>query len=290
MNAAGRLVFDVGSSRIKAGFYAVADDCPLDSSTPQFPIAAAPLAPPEQYCVVTHRDRDLSAWTGELRRWLERLPAAVDVWLGTVHPAIADRVDEALAAVGAAASRRISIDHVPLTVRVESPERVGVDRLLNAVAVNQLRAAMTPAIVIDAGTAVTVDLVDADGGFAGGAILPGLALASSALHRGTAQLPQLAWTAAQAPLCVGRSTLQAIASGVYWGLVGGLAELVRRFEWTLAGPGELYLTGGDGPALLAALSEALGRKPRYVPHLVLAGALQVARVAQGRAADESSAR
>jgi pantothenate kinase type III len=287
VSEAGRLVFDVGSSRIKAGWYALADECPLDSSTPQFPIAAAPLAPPEHACVVAHRDRDLSAWTGELRRWLERLPAAVDVWLATVHPAIADRVDETLADVGGATSRRIALEHVPLSVRVEYPARVGVDRLLNAVAVNQIRAAMTPAIVIDAGTAVTVDLVDAEGGFAGGAILPGLMLASGALHRGTAQLPQLGWTDAQAPLCVGKSTLQAIASGVYWGLVGGLAELVRRFEWTLAGPGELYLTGGDGPALLTALGETLGRRPRYVPHLVLAGALQVARVASGRRANES---
>lgn len=289
MSEAGRLVFDVGSSRIKAGWYALAEECPLDSSTPQFPIAAAPLAPPDHSCVVAHRERDLSAWTGDLRHWLERLPAAVDVWLATVHPTIADRVDETLANAGRATSRRIAVEHVPLAVRVEQPARVGVDRLLNAVAVNQIRAAMTPAIVIDAGTAVTVDLVDADGGFAGGAILPGLMLASGALHRGTAQLPQLGWTEAQAPLCVGKSTLQAIASGVYWGLVGGLAELVRRFEWTLAGPGELYLTGGDGPALLTALGEALGRRPRYVPHLVLAGALQVARVVSGRRANESPA-
>ena len=78
---------------------------------------------------------------------------------------------------------------LPLRVELEKPDHVGIDRLLDAVAVNSRRAPGVPAVIIDAGSAVTVDLVDGAGAFRGGAILPGLRLMAKSLHDYTALLP-----------------------------------------------------------------------------------------------------
>lgn len=67
---------------------------------------------------------------------------------------------------------------LPLEVRLPRPDMVGIDRLVDAVAVNRLRDASRPAVIVDVGTAITVDLVSADGAFLGGAILPGLQMAA----------------------------------------------------------------------------------------------------------------
>ena len=87
---------------------------------------------------------------------------------------------------------------VPLTIRVEEPARVGIDRLLAALAADRLRQRDRAAIVVDLGTAITVDLVEADGAFAGGAILPGIATSARALAEQTDALPQVdsssSWT------------------------------------------------------------------------------------------------
>ncbi len=77
----------------------------------------------------------------------------------------------------------------PVQLDVDSPERVGTDRLLNAVAANRLRQAHQGAIVVDSGTATTIDLISSNGVFCGGAILPGLLLSARALHEYTSVLP-----------------------------------------------------------------------------------------------------
>ena len=76
--------------------------------------------------------------------------------------------------------RQLTYRDVPLTIRVDEPARVGIDRLLAALAADRLRQRDRAAIVVDLGTAITVDLVDADGAFAGGAILPGIATSARA--------------------------------------------------------------------------------------------------------------
>ena len=67
-------------------------------------------------------------------------------------------------------------------LRAPWPDMVGIDRLVDAVAVNRLRDAKRSAAIVDVGTAITVDLVSANGAFLGGAILPGIAMAARALH------------------------------------------------------------------------------------------------------------
>jgi len=136
--------------------------------------------------------------------------------------------------------RREDLD---IEVEVSEPQTVGIDRLAAAVAVNQLRSEKRPAIVIDSGSAVTIDLVNADGCFCGGAILPGHRMAASALARQTDLLPEVK-VAPSPPPVLGRSTSEAIASGVYWGTLGAVLEIVRRVRTHHGADAEIFLTGG----------------------------------------------
>src|SRR5205814_3927690 len=127
---------------------------------------------------------------------------------------------------------------LPLEVRVEFPDRVGLDRLAAAVAARFLASegrqppdTIRPAIVIDAGTAITVDLVSADGAFEGGVILPGFRLTAEALAAGTNQLPLATFTGQdQPPPVVGKHTEGAIRSGLFWGAVGAVREVIERMS------------------------------------------------------------
>ena len=119
---------------------------------------------------------------------------------------------------------------IPVKIDVETPEKVGIDRLLSAVAANALRPASRAAIVIDSGTATTVNYVSRDGLFCGGAILPGLEMSAKALHRYTAVLPLLPVNelGGEPPVAPGRNTREAIRNGLFWGQVGAIRELVRQ--------------------------------------------------------------
>src|SRR5262249_12952781 len=78
--------------------------------------------------------------------------------------------------------RQVTHGDLSLVVRLEHPDRVGLDRLAAAVAANVIRNPLRPAIVVDAGSAITVDLVAADGAFEGGVILPGFRMSAEALY------------------------------------------------------------------------------------------------------------
>jgi type III pantothenate kinase len=160
---------------------------------------------------------------------------------------------------------------LPIAVNVEHPERVGVDRLaaaLAAFAANAIRDPGRPVIVVDAGTAVTVDLVSSDGAFEGGAILAGFRMQTEALFQ-TADLLPLTHLAPQdePPPVLGKDTEAAIRSGLFWGSVGAVRELVERMAEGRAPPPQVFVTGGD----LRQLAAALGGQTRFVPHMVLAG-------------------
>jgi type III pantothenate kinase len=172
--------------------------------------------------------------------------------------------------LGAAPHIVANTDEFPLPIRVEEPRRVGIDRLLNAVAVNELRNARRPAVIVDSGTATTVDVVSSDGAFAGGAILPGLALSAKALHEYTALLPLVSvLELGQAtPEPSGRNTREAIRSGLFWGQLGAVKELIER---QAGAESEVFVTGGGGALLAAHLPRA-----RFEPHLPLQGLVLVA--------------
>jgi len=162
----------------------------------------------------------------------------------------------------------LTVHDFPLQVQVELPERVGLDRLAAAVAANQLRCHGQPAIVIDVGTAITVDLLDSEGAFRGGAILPGPAVAAAALAMRTDALPHVDDVdLARLPTPIGKSTTAAIRSGVAWGTVGAVKELVFQMTRQLPATPHLFCTGGGG----AVIAEQLGADAQYDPVLVLRG-------------------
>ncbi|MGD9858008.1 MAG: type III pantothenate kinase [Planctomycetaceae bacterium] len=137
---------------------------------------------------------------------------------------------------------------LPIEIDVDEPQRVGIDRLLDAVAANVLRAPGSPAIVIDVGTATTVNAVSKSGAFVGGAILPGPELCARALHEYTAVLPEVPLTdlLRGEPAVIGRNTEDAIRSGLYWGHWQAVLGYCERMQLPLGCPPEplVLLTGG----------------------------------------------
>ena len=116
---------------------------------------------------------------------------------------------------------------VPIPVRVDRPDAVGADRLVNVLAAHRLHSA--PAVVVDFGTATTFDCAGADGSYVGGAIAPGLGLGLEALASRTAKLPRVDLRAPER--AIGRDTASAIQSGAVLGhqaMVAGLLARIRR--------------------------------------------------------------
>lgn len=155
---------------------------------------------------------------------------------------------------------------LPLEVRLEHPDKVGIDRLLDAVAVKHREPPGTTAVIVDAGSAVTVDWLDEAGVFRGGTIFPGLRLMVHALHDYTALLPLIQVRTAN-PDLPGTSTPAAMEAGVFWAVAGGIRIIAERLAAFGKKPPALYLTGGDAALLQPALD------PRFVlwPTMTLEG-------------------
>lgn len=167
----------------------------------------------------------------------------------------------------------LTFRNIPIKMEVDFPEKVGVDRLLAAVTANEIRDPFRPAIVVDLGTAVKVDLVDENGIFRGGAIAPGLRMSAIAMEQQTDALPQVdvepllnAMTARQIP-SVGTSTLAAMEAGLFWGTVGTIRELTAQTASRLAIPPEVFLTGGGS----RTIRDGLGDGFFHVDEMVMKG-------------------
>ncbi len=130
-------------------------------------------------------------------------------------------------------------------IKVDNPEEVGADRLLNSLA--GVARFGGPLIIVDLGTATTFDVVDADGAYLGGVIAPGINLSLEALHHAAARLPRIGIGRPQA--VIGRSTVPAMQSGIYWGYVGLIEGLVARIRGEFGGPMKVIATGGLAPLL-----------------------------------------
>ncbi|PHS02335.1 MAG: hypothetical protein COA78_21380 [Blastopirellula sp.] len=161
----------------------------------------------------------------------------------------------------------LSCEHFPLSIAVSSPEKVGLDRIAAAVGANCLRAKHHAAIIVDAGSAVTIDAVNAEGQFIGGAILPGLKMLAKSLSGQTDLLPLIQIDPAQPPEVVGKDTAAAIRSGCYWGSVGAIQNLVKRMEDQFSEEVDLFISGGDASKIAAQENRSM----QTVPHLVLSG-------------------
>lgn len=227
--------------------------------------------------------------------WQETPPdKACDWWISSVNPPATDALRQAVAT-----QRPLDRCHeirsvdVPLGDRLQNRAATGVDRLLVAwYASRFLDPTATGSLVVDAGSAVTVDWVDVAGDFRGGMIYPGLALSGRSLQRGTAALPPVTAIDLQAPLPLpaGTSTHAAIQAGLFWSQWGGLCcaiEALQKFAQRTTQaeqpaavtnplglawlePPQVILTGGG----IAAFQSLLPPHWRWEPDLLLRAIFQ----------------
>ncbi|HEX6349676.1 MAG TPA: type III pantothenate kinase [Candidatus Dormibacteraeota bacterium] len=181
-------------------------------------------------------------------------PSRVEgVVIGSVVPALTPAV---------AGACRTYLEREPLVVgpgtktgvqiTYDNPKDVGADRIANALAV--IRRFGGPAIVIDFGTAVTYDAIDAEGRYRGGAIAPGIQVSLDALVSHAARLPRVEAVAPSE--VIGRSTVTAIQSGLIWGVVSQVEGMVKRFSAELGGTPRVIATGGHA-TLVASLTTVI---------------------------------
>jgi len=139
-----------------------------------------------------------------------------------------------------------------ITIDYFDPKEVGPDRLANAVAVHE--TVRGPAIVVDFGTATTFDAVTGEGHYLGGSIAPGVVTSAENLFRRGALLPRVALDAP--PNVMGKSTEEAMRSGIVFGAVGQVDEIVRRIieEW---GESPTVIATGGLAATIAAFSKTI---------------------------------
>ncbi|TAN66034.1 MAG: type III pantothenate kinase, partial [Magnetospirillum sp.] len=128
-----------------------------------------------------------------------------------------------------------------------------------------------PLIVIDFGTATTFDVVDGEGNYCGGAIAPGINLSLEALHMAAAKLPRVA--IGRPKRVIGKATVPAMRSGIYWGYVGLIEGLVSRISAEFGAKMTVVATGGLAPLFV----EATSCIDHLAPDLTLRGLLEIHR-------------
>lgn len=225
------VVVDVGNSRIKWGLCSPAG------------VTEAVSLPPDEP----------GAWLRQIEAW--RLPGGAGWAVSGVHPPRRDAFLDWLRARGDTAVLVDDPKDLPLRVLVERPDWVGVDRLLDAVAANSRRRPGAPAVIVDSGSAVTVDYVDESGAFRGGVIFPGPRLMAKSLHDYTALLPVVELRP-PIPAVPATATRPAMEAGIFWAVVGGIEAVLARYAREAGQRPDLFLTGGDGALLSPALPEA----------------------------------
>jgi type III pantothenate kinase len=170
---------------------------------------------------------------------------------------------------------------VPLRHNLDDASTLGQDRQLCALAAYS--RARQACVVVDAGTAITVDFVDGEGVFQGGVIAPGLAMMLGSLHEQTSALPSLAWAPpdkARGPF--GKDTKHAMLLGVQAAARGLVRHVVETYAEAYEAYPQIVATGGDAPALFEG-DEVV---EHVVPDLQLIGILEACRAAVGGEEEE----
>ena len=135
----------------------------------------------------------------------------------------------------------ITHDNIPgVVVRIPKPSEAGADRLVNSV--GAFIAHGGPLVIVDSGTATNFDIVGADGAFEGGVIAPGINLSMQALHEAAARLPRVAIQ--RPPQVIGKDTVGAMQTGVFWGYVSLIEGVIDRIKSEYDKPLKVVATGG----------------------------------------------
>lgn len=174
--------------------------------------------------------------------------------------------------------RFLLADQSPISLNISSPESLGADRLAAAIAAHfRLEESDRDGVVIDCGTAITVDWLNRAGEFEGGTIFPGIETQLQSLAARTKQLPEFSIPAGQVPGTCGNDTRTAIEAGVFWSVVGGIERILHNLvmlqqDRNAAQPPLVLWTGGSGQVL----QEQVG-VGEYVSDLVLEGLFRFAQ-------------
>ena len=218
---------------------------------------------------ITHMarlDARANAWEDCLAMWRRELPDLLPhrplSWaIADVVPEVRRTMQSWIEARGDAGVVLRSHRKLPIEVGAEIPEQVGIDRLLNAVAARG-RSPGVPAVLIDIGSAVTVDWLDEAGVFQGGTIFPGFRLMARALRAHTANLP-LVRLPKKMPAPPGRDTTAAMQAGIAWAVAGGVFAVASQYLRRANGRTDIYLTGGDAPPFRDLLAELARNDPQF---------------------------
>lgn len=221
---------------------------------------------------------DASRTADEYAVWLAQLLAMAGLSLATIDACIVSSVvPQSIFNLRNLARRYLSLEpmiigenvDLGIQVRIQKPSEAGADRLVNAIGAHI--AYQGALLVVDSGTATTFDVVAEDGAFEGGAIAPGINLSMHALHEAAARLPRVA---IQKPAhAIGKDTVEAMQSGVYWGYVSLIEGLIGRIKTEYGAPMTVIGTGG-----VASLFEGATRAIDHFDHdLTLLGLLEIFR-------------
>ncbi len=218
--------------------------------------------------ISTHRDRTSDEYGLLVHQLCEQACAGIEELSGVVICSVVPPITGALSEMS-----REMLKLPPVIVRPDleldiiidyyDPTEVGADRLANAVAVRMITRG--PAIVVDFGTATTFDVITAKGHYRGGAIAPGIVTSSENLFRKAALLHGVAMEAPET--AIGRSTDEALRSGIIYGAAGQVDAIVRRIADEMGETPTVIATGGLAESI-AALSETIDR---VEPDLTLMG-------------------
>ena len=243
------LIFDVGNSGANVGLFdgdqmVLSGELDMDRSKRTEDYATDLSAFLKQHDII-HRSIKHIALGAVVRMWREQLSEVCVQLFGIQPMAIHGRMD------------------LGLRVCYDDPDHVGIDRLAAASAAYKMIGG--PVILVDVGTAITVDAVSDKGVFLGGLIAPGIWMSAQALHEKTDLLPLV--RPEVPPSMLGRSTVECIQSGLVYGAAAMIAGLVQRIRGVIGEETQVVGTGGDLPLILSITEEI----HRVEPHLVLKG-------------------
>ncbi|HKT86292.1 MAG TPA: type III pantothenate kinase [Novosphingobium sp.] len=152
-----------------------------------------------------------------------------------------------------------------IDIDVDEPRSLGADRAVNAIAAHAKHGG--DLIIVDFGTATTLDVVDFHGAYKGGIIAPGINLSLDALVGNTAKLPRIAIEVPTSKSVIGSNTEDQMLIGVFWGYVAMIEGLIARMKGEIGRPAKVIATGG----LAVLFNEATDLFDAVDPDLTIEG-------------------
>jgi type III pantothenate kinase len=220
------VVVDIGNSRIKFGY-------PSCTGGDELSVGSLGLGETASWESLLDKQRDVLGWSGPVSWAVASVnPPQCEVFLNWARSR------------GETVTVIDDYRRLPLTVDVDEPGKVGIDRLLAAAAARRRVPDGGPVVIIGVGSAVTVDLLDDRDRFRGGAIFPGPRLMAAALHRFTAKVPDVPIDMVPSLDPPGRNTEDAIAVGIMAAVMGGCHVLVTEYAALSGRPPRVLLSGG----------------------------------------------